>query len=82
MNLINAIAGGGAAGLVLAQISTQTPVPLGQAIGAFVFIGGIIWWSGRKFQSLETEQKRQGKLLDLIFKKMGIPLDDDEPTTL
>lgn len=43
---------------LLAQISSETKIPLGEAVGGFVFIAGLVWWLARKLQKLEDSVNR------------------------
>ena len=40
---------------LLAQLSAETKVPLGEAVGGFVFIAGLVWWLARKLQRIEDD---------------------------
>lgn len=37
------------------QLTSTTPVPLGQAMACFVFVAGLVWWLARKLQRLEDK---------------------------
>lgn len=40
---------------LLAQLSAETKIPLGEALGGFVFIAGLVWWLARKLQRIEDD---------------------------
>lgn len=40
-----------------AVITAETQVPLGAVFPSMIFIAGIIWWLGRRFQKIEDQLK-------------------------
>jgi len=39
----------------LGQVSSSTTVPLGEAMGGFVFLAGLVAWIARKLQRIEDD---------------------------
>ena len=76
------VAIGGATGLalVLAEVAITggTSVPLEAAIGVAVFVSGMIWWLGRKFQSLDDQLKSITHFLDRLPCRKCEPSKSDE----
>jgi hypothetical protein len=40
---------------LLAQLSAETKIPLGEALAGFVFIAGLVWWLAKKLQRIEDD---------------------------
>ena len=59
---------GGATGLalVLAEVSItgSTSVPMEAAIAVAVFVATMVWWLGRKFQSIDDRLETMQRFLD------------------
>lgn len=55
---------------VLAELNADTPIPLGPALAVFASIGGMVWWLGRKLQSIEDRIERVEK--DLLSRPCQI----------
>ncbi len=58
-NIIAALGFGGyaAGAVVLGQtvLTSNAAVPVEQALGLSIFVAGIVWWMGRKFQAIEDK---------------------------
>ena len=56
-NTLAGIAIGGATGtaLIIADVITAHNIELKDAVGVVVFISGMVWWLGRKFQKIEDK---------------------------
>lgn len=73
-SLIAGLTIGGATGMafMLAEVITgASQIDLKSAVGVGVFTCGIIWWMGRKFQSLEDNQKEMKTDIDAIKTRLG-----------
>lgn len=68
---------------VLSQISSETKVPLGEAVAGFIFIAGLVWWLGRRLQKIEDRLVKFEEDLNKRPCQMGngncnIEQDDDD----
>lgn len=63
-----AIGGVTGASIVLAEIAVtgHTQIPIESAVGIAVFACGLIWWIGRKFQSIDDKLDSMQKRLDTL----------------
>jgi len=71
MNMNNTISGlalGGLTGatLLLADALTATTLGVRDAVTLVVFVSGLVWWMGRKFQKIEDKlDEHNQRLADL-----------------
>lgn len=51
---------------LFAELSATTTVPLGQAVGGFIFVAGLVWYVARKIQSVEDGQEASKRAVEAI----------------
>lgn len=84
-NLLAAAGFGGSSALLaimFGQVLTPTTsvaIPLESALGALVIVSGIIWWMGRKFQSIEDKlDVHAGSVKELHKRIDNLPCNDNQ----
>lgn len=87
-NIIAGVALGGTTGaaLVVADVITASSINLRDALTLAVFVSGLVWWMGRKFQQIEDKlddhtdhlKKLPCKEVETVVKKVGKKLECEE----
>ena len=87
-NALAGIALGGATGsaLLAADLVTASSLQLRDALALVVFVAGLVWWMGRKFQRIEDKlddhseriTKLPCKEVEKVVKKVGNKLQCEE----